>query len=195
MIHSNAPYAAVGGGHANQITPGVGYATIGGGRSNNIAATSQHATIPGGLQANAANFGQMAYASGAFANVGDAQSSLFVLRNTTTNATPTELFLDGRTAHILLPSGRTMTFEILVAARSTVGNSAGYQIRGVIEFLDGGGVAFVGTPLKTVLGEDVLGWDVNVEAASLALKINATGAAGETVRWVASVRTAEVDMD
>jgi hypothetical protein len=140
----------------------------------------------------------MAYASGRFSADGDAQTSLFVLRRTTTNATPAELFLDGSGARITVPSGRTMTFDILITARGVqplVGAlSAGYHIRGVIE--NGGGTtAFIGgVPATTTLGEDVPAWDATVEANDTldALVIKVTGAAAILVRWVAVVRKAEV---
>ena len=62
------------------------YAVVGGGANNNIQTNAQYATIPGGRQARASSYGQMAYASGQFADKGDAQSSLFVARATTTGA-------------------------------------------------------------------------------------------------------------
>jgi hypothetical protein len=66
------------------------------------------------------------------------------LRNTTTDATQTELFLDGIDDRITLPITRTLTFDILVVARSSAGQSAGYRARGVIEN-NGGTTAFNGT--------------------------------------------------
>ena len=88
---------------------------------------------------------------------------------------------------------RTWTFDILVTARSDSGQSAGYSIRGVIENV-GGNTAIVGTLSEEVLGEDDTTWGVTVEAdnATNSLVINVTGAAGVNVRWVATVRTAEV---
>ena len=88
-----------------------------------------------------------------------------------------------------------MTFDILVVAshRFGGGSSAGYQVAGVIRNI-GGATSFVGTPIKTVLGENVAGWDVQVEADDTvdALVVKVQGSSGTTVRWVASVRTVEV---
>ncbi|QLQ04768.1 MAG: hypothetical protein HZY76_00750 [Anaerolineae bacterium] len=57
----------------------------------------------------------------------------------------------------------------------------------------GGVTSFVGTPVKTVLGENVAGWDVQVETDdALALVVKVQGSSGTTIRWVASVRTVEV---
>jgi hypothetical protein len=181
--------ATVAGGDTN--TASGHWSTVGGGNSN--TAGGRYATVPGGAGASATLEGQMAYASGPFVVNGDAQTSLFVLRKITTDATPTDLYLDGFGSRILVGAGRTMTFDILVAARSTANQSAGYQIRGVIENA-GGTTSLIGVPAITTLGEDVAGWDVTVQAPPGAgvLAVRVTGAAATTIRWVASVRTAEV---
>lgn len=135
----------------------------------------------------------MAYADGKFANVGDAQTSTYVLRKQTTDGAQTEIFLDASSNRITIASGRTVTFDILIAARSTTGSSAGYQIYGVIENVSGT-TALIGAITKTVLGEDVAAWDATTEADDTndALVIKVTGAASTTIRWVTTVRTAEV---
>jgi len=181
-------WATVGGGAGN--TASNGFATVGGGGAN--MAGGANATVPGGFAASASLYGQMAYASGMFGAAGDAQTSLYVLRNTTADTTQTELFLDGAGARLALAAGRTMSFDILVAARSTAGQSAGYQIRGVIEN-DGGTTNFINAPVLTTLGEDA-DWNVTVQAddGNDALLIQVTGANLTTIRWVAVVRTAEV---
>jgi hypothetical protein len=204
-IDFNTYSAAIGGGRANAASgesatiaggasnlTSLPYSTVGGGAGN--WAIGWYSTVPGGAGARAQEHGQMAYASGSFSQVGDAQSSLFVLRQTTTDGATNELFLDGSAARMYLSSpGRTWVFDILVTARSSTGNSAGYRIQGVIENV-AGTVAFVGTPTTTTLGEDVASWHAFVAALDPpgALAIKVMGSAGQTVRWVASVRTAEV---
>ncbi|HIP87960.1 MAG TPA: hypothetical protein EYH27_05945 [Anaerolineales bacterium] len=184
-------YATVGGGEGNTASGDA--ATVGGGYGNEIATTASYASIPGGLQASASHYGQMAYASGEFATPGDAQTSLYVLRNTTNDTTQTELFLDGRGERITLPSGSTMVFDILIVARSSGQASAGYRITGVIENYNGT-TSFIGTPTDNTLGEDRSAWSVSVEANDTydALRILVTGENGFNIRWVAMVRTAEV---
>jgi hypothetical protein len=186
---ANGGWSAIGGGGSNDA--GGGYATIGGGYFN--YAPGPYTTVPGGLQAQADLHGQMAYASGMFSAYGDAQTSVYVLRHTTTDATPTELALDGAVQHLTITDTRTLTFDILVVARSDAAASAGYQIQGVIEN-NGGTTSFVGTPSVTALGEDVAAWDVSVVADDThdRLLIQVTGAADTTVRWVATVRAVEV---
>ncbi len=186
---ASGDYATVGGGYLN--TANGNYATVGGGRSNTASAPG--ATVPGGSGAAATLLGQMAYASGEFLTPGDAQTSLYVLRNTTIDATLTDLFLDGSGARLTLPPNRTLAFHILVVARSSTGQSAGYEFRGVIENV-GGNTMFIGTPSKTTLGEDIGSWDANVwdDNGNDALAIQVVGAVGTTIRWVAVVRTVEV---
>jgi hypothetical protein len=204
-----SPHSSIGGGWANRIAqlaqgstisggvqnqiaggfPFSGWASIGGGTSNLVSAPL--ATIPGGAQAKASNYGQMAYASGNFTTSGDAQTSTYVCRGTTTNANLTELFLDGAGQRLTVATNSTWTFDVLVTGRTAGGNSAGYQIRGVIKNI-GGVATIVGSPTFTLLAEDVSAWDASVAALNQALSIRVNGFGGATIRWVATVRTAEV---
>jgi hypothetical protein len=183
--------STVAGGWGNVITTTGAFATIGGGMSN--TASGSRATVPGGEDAQASHYGEFAFASGAFSVGGDAQTSLYVLRRQTTNANTTELMLDNSSSRITIASGRTVSFDVLVVARSTTGLSAGYHMYGVIENVSGT-TALVGTLTKITLGEDAPAWDANAEADNTndALVIKVSGAASTTIRWVATVRTAEV---
>jgi hypothetical protein len=135
----------------------------------------------------------MAYASGAFEQTGDAQTSVYVSRGQTTDDTQTELFLDGTAQRMAVSTNSTWSFDILVTGRASNGNSAGYQIRGVIKNV-GGVTSLVGSLRETSLAEDVPGWDatVVVDDTHDALTVKVTGAASTSVRWVASIRTVEV---
>jgi hypothetical protein len=184
-------HATIGGGKEN--TTDAEAATIAGGDSN--IASGDYATVPGGLFADASHYGEMAHASGSFLLPGDAQGSFYVLRGTSYDDTPAELFLDGDAAsqRLTVANNRVVTFDILVAARSEFGWSAGYTVQGVIEnYL--GTTAFVGFPTVTTLGETTPAWDLTVVADDVndALIIQGSGSMGETTRWVATVRTAEV---
>ena len=219
LLTNDRPYATVGGGQGNQAT---GFAaTIGGGSLNtasgststiaggttalasgsaaaiggglNNRAAGARSAVPGGRDAVASAHGQLAYSSGGFDPAeGDAQWSLYVPRATTTDATPTEILLDSFFP-LSVAADRTIAFQIQVAARSDAGETAGYEITGVIENV-GGTTALVGTPTVTVLGEDDPAWGVTVAAddAADSLSVVATGAAATTIRWVAAVRSAEV---
>ena len=181
--------STIGGGQSNIASGGL--STISGGYQN--TASGGRSTIPGGHWAAAPLYGQMAYASGRFSGAGDAQSSLYVLRKETNDDADQELALDGGGLLLTVAVSRTVTFDILVVARSDTGQSAGHSLVGVIENV-GGTTSFVGTPLTPTLGTDNPGWDVWVVADddrdALILKVRGEGAT--PIRWVATVRTAEV---
>ncbi len=180
--------ATVGGGYINETSGD--YATIGGGHNNR--ASSDHSTVPGGYGAAATEYGQLAYASGDFVNPGDAQASLYVMRRTppdNTNNYP--LYLDGAGTLLHIADGHTVAFEVLVVGRTEAGESAGYHIQGLVENV-GGTTAFIGgLPTVTILGEDDANWNAYASVSSDSLLIIVKGN-GETIRWVATMRTSEV---
>jgi len=142
-------------------------------------------------------YGQKAYANGSFAVPGDAQHGIYVLRNATTDATITELFLDGLTEQIVLPDNSLFVFDIYVGGRRTddVGGGAGFKFLGVAKKdTTTGSVTFVGTPSKTTIGETDTPWDatVSVNLTTGALAVQVTGEAAKTINWVATVQTTEV---
>jgi len=156
-------------------------------------------TFAVGLGTNASIFGSKAFANGSFATAGDAQYGLYVLRNITTTATPTQLFLDGVAGvqRIVVGNNSVWTFDILVTARRTdaVGGGGGWRFVGVIrKDATAGSTTFVGTPSKTVIGETDTPWDAAVTANTTNgdLAVTVTGEAAKTIRWVATVQSAQV---
>lgn len=142
-------------------------------------------------------YGQKSFANGNFSSAGDAQHAIYVLRNETTNATPTELFLDGTSARLNIPFNSVVTFSITVAARRTDISSAtgaGYTFKGIVKKDSANNtISFIGTPSKTLLGESDSQWDFDISTdTSGYLKLIATGKINNTIRWVATVRTTEV---
>ena len=186
---TSSAYCTIGGGVDN-VAGGNERATVGGGERN--TASNWAATVPGGSNALASHYGEMAYASGAFADRGDAQASLYVMRAVTTDAgTWHNLYLDGSSARLTLAISRTVAFDILVVGRSDVTNeAAGYQIKGVIN--NSAGIVELLASQVTTLYEDDSAWNVRVnDVTDGALVVQAMGN-GENIRWVATVRTAEV---
>jgi len=200
VIEGSAALSVIAGGALNRIQNGALTATIGGGGHNEIQAYS--ATIPGGQYAKASSYGQFAYAAGGYFDSvsGQAQTSTFVLNQQTTGSTPTELLL-GLQANaplsgerISVPANAKWSFDILVVASNSGGETAGFQIKGVIKNV-GATTKFVGTPTVVSTGADpaAAAWSVSVEADAThqALVVKASGDA-TLIRWVASVRTVEV---
>ena len=139
-----------------------------------------------------------AFANGRFATSGDAQSTVSVLRNITTNATTTELFLDGATGtqRWTLADNSSVTFRIDVVARRTdaTGGNAAYTFTGIAKRDSGiNTTAMVGSVSKTVIVESNPAWDATVYADSTgSLRVIVSGESGKTVRWVATVYATEV---
>jgi hypothetical protein len=185
--NASGGHATIGGGIYNQVT-GLWDATVGGGHGNR--AEAQGSTIPGGVQARTVSYGQMAYASGQFTTTGDAQTSIYVVRGTTDDDAWHSLYLDGVDRQIFVASGRTMTFDILVVGRTQGGKSNGYRITGVVENVSGTLSVWYSV---SDFHEDDSGWGVQViTAADNTLHVQVNGDTGDTVRWVATVRTVEV---
>jgi hypothetical protein len=199
---SDKQYATVSGGSTN--TASGTSATVSGGSTN--TASGDYSSVPGGFQASATSYGQQAFASGTFTGgtAGNAQGSLFVLRNATTNATATSLFLDGSTTRISFGANRTVMYDILLVARSSTGASASWQVSGMAKSDATGAVTFPtgngGAPTFTQLNRDngapANTWAVTLNTVTVSgvatFNVQVTGTAATNVRWVATVRTAEV---
>jgi hypothetical protein len=156
--------------------------------SNTCTASAPYSMILASNNALANKYGQIARASGQFSSAGDAQHSDFILRTVTSNATPTELFLDGSSEVLTIDSGSLWAFDILVCARRVgTDQNAAYHFYGAVT-----SSGILGTPVKTVVYEDNSAWDFSVDFTSGRLRLQATGAASTTIRWVANVKTVEV---
>jgi hypothetical protein len=187
---------AIGGGFYNTLEDYADYATVGGGYDNLVQRSAAYATIPGGQNAACLSYGQMAYASGSSARYGDAQASLYVLRNATTNAVQAELFLDGRSERMHVPTSGTWTYHIQLVARSANGSSASYEAKGGVKNISGN-LSLVGTtsPGMTVLASEIANLpipQVQADTANRALVLKVTGVTGQSIHWVARVQTTEI---
>ncbi len=183
----------IGGGDHNNTHSG-GYQVICGGRFNNTYAFG--CGILSGLGAAADKYCQQTQAAGGFSFGGDAQTSTIVMRINTTNATPTEMFLDGSSVRLTMNNYTSWAFEILIVARRTnaTDESAAYQILGCADKNSGAGtIALVGSITKVVIAEDNAAWDVDVTAdtTNSSVKITVTGETSKNIQWVAFVRLVE----
>ena len=139
----------------------------------------------------------MAYASGCTVNYGDAQSSLFVLRRSTTNAVTSELFLDGASERINVPTGSTISFQVMIVAKTAAGASSCFEAKGGIKNL-AGTVTFLGggvTLNTTSVASEITGITVPQlvrDNTTQTMVLRVTGVSGQTIRWVARVQTVEV---
>jgi hypothetical protein len=123
----------------------------------------------------------------------------YVLSSQTTDATQTELFIDGTggSSRMVLADDSTWRFEIDVVARRTDANDEGaaYKFAGAIDRNTGvATTALIGSVAETIDAEDTAAWSVAVDADTTngSLRIRVTGEAAKTIRWVAFVRTVQV---
>ena len=166
-------------------------ATVSGGGNNTASGTAS--TVCGGNRAVASRYGEYAFASGRFSADGDAQTSIFVLRETTTNATPKELALDGGTSYITVPTDSASIFKCYIIGARTDSPSAaemcGYEITGIISNISGTTALTNTTVTATNEGLSALSRDATVTADNTndRMAVTVTGEAGETIQWVARV--------
>lgn len=185
-------YSIVGGGRQNTVSNY--YAASLGGFGNEVSGLG--AVSLGGNGASASKYSQVAIASGEFSVNGDAQISNLVARNSTTTATPAELFLDGASVRCTIATDTTWAFTITVVARRTDADNESFAAKyeGCVDN-NAGTTALVGTVTETVFGDDSGAvWAVSVAAdnANDAVVITATGEAAKTIRWVSRIELTEV---
>jgi hypothetical protein len=186
--------STIGGGSTN-LSSGQNSTVCGGNRNQ---ASGNYSTVIGGRYGVADRYGMVANASfslGLFQQAGFSQAVSFVLGGFTTNNTPTNLFLDGGSARLTIPTGKILACTVNVSGIKTDGSQGAHYIRKVMIKNVGGTTALVGA-VSTVGTdvEDVAGWDVTITADNTndALDIKVTGAASTTIRWVAVVQGLEI---
>lgn len=145
-------------------------------------------------------YGKEAYASGVFANNGDAQRGYFTLRGFTANATPQQLTSNGAAASAtnqlnLRDNYSAITFSGIVVARRngfSGTESAAWKIEGLARREGGAGTTTLVASSVTVIS-NAPGWGLALAADTTngAVSITATGAVGFSIQWVANVETAE----
>jgi len=162
-----------------------------------------------GLYAVADKWGQHAHAAGNFAFPGDAQVSELVARNSTPDATETNLYLDGVDDVIAIPTDTAWNVKVRVVAMSQVqgAGQVACAIWNEYEMLlvNSGGSIDAVNPINTDTapsqtfdnsGAGTPGnWrvcDIDQDETNNALKIVVKGEAGVNIRWVAEIELVEV---
>lgn len=204
-VVSGLGYAASVGGDTNTVS-GQYAAVIGGGNNTAsgqssaiIAATSCTASGVGsrasGSSAVAAFYLESARSIYPFGAAGSAQISDLGFQGTTTNSTPKEIFIDGASERLTIPTDTTCLFKIyLCARRSDADNeSAMYEFFGGIDN-NAGTVALVGSVQPGTPIEDTAGWAAAVTAdnTNKALILTVTGENSKTINWLASVHLIKI---
>lgn len=164
-------------------------------------ATGQHSHAEG-IYSKTSRISQHSFASGRFSTTGDAQGSRFACYKQITHDDGTwrdvPISADGSTAptRMILDSDTVWTVDVLiVGTTSGCGKSFGFRVEGVIEN-DGGTTTILGQSVTTIYDTDDTSFDAQIVADDandqLKVQVQDTDGTGDTVNWVAVVRTVEV---
>jgi len=185
-------------GGAGNTASGFGSTNLGG---NGNVANGTYA-VASGFGSTNRSLPSFSFAAGTASVNGDAQTQIFVLRNTTTDATATALTANATapstTNQVILPNNSAYFFRGEVVSGVTGGgDTKGWTIEGVIKRGAGvGTTALVGTPTVTSSYADAGAstWDIAVTADTTngGLRVTFTGQAATTIRTVAQIRTTEM---
>jgi hypothetical protein len=209
------------GGGTDNIVSGVSAGVVGGqtntaegaravvlGGANNTA-DGQNAVVIGGTDnlaegANSVAFGQDAvatkaaqtvFAGGKFQTPGDAQFSIYHLRQSTDDAVPTRMYFNGTSGQLTIAENTLWYFEVkLTAYDTTVDAASVWSIRGGIQRDYNGAAQLVGPATVESWGDD---WNANATVTATADNVNkalaltVTGIGGHDIQWYATVFTSE----
>jgi hypothetical protein len=182
-------YSAVLGGTTNQAN-GTSSSILGG---EDNRTTASYSSVGGGYRSLSDRYSMQSHGAGQFAARGDAQRARFVMRNKTTTNAAVELFLDGSATRLTIPSGKYLTGTINIAGIKSDGTAAASYIRQFSIKNVAGTTSLVGT-VNTIGTDEAASTSISITANDTndALKVEVTGIASETWRWVAAVDVVEV---
>lgn len=175
------------------------YATSIGGFGNLSSGSFSYAC---GYYASASLYGQFAHSSGRFAAAGDCQTSLLEMRAATANATPTNLFLDGSSARLVVPANSSGVAMISISARTNTATDQHMMWRRRVNWKRGVAVGTVSVDVETVgtdRGYTGGAWGagpawtlaITADTTNGAINIIGTGVAATNIRWGASIEWIE----
>ena len=156
--------------------------------------------ISGSNAGVATRHGELIHSVNSFTSAGQAQTTNAILIAETTDASPTEMFLNGSASRFDIRSNSAVAFELIINAKRTdaIGEAAAIKFEGLIQ-RDGaeGTTSFVGIPIKTLYGKTNTAWnaDISADVVNGALKVEVSGEVGKNIWWVGSVRGTEVCSD
>jgi hypothetical protein len=166
--------------------------------SNSIAlgfqgTASGNGSVAFSLNSVADRYAMFSAAAGVFVNAGDAQRARFVLRNKTTTNSAVELFLDGSSTRLTIPSGKVVALTINIAGISSTGAAVAHYMRQYALKNVSGTTSEVYAPI-TIGTDNAAGTSIALSAsdANDSLVVSVTGTASTIWRWVASVDAVEI---
>ena len=147
-----------------------------------------------GVQSVAALRAEHAHSSGKFVSDGDAQNSKVQLKAATTNATLTEMFLDGSSLRLMILDEYTYGCKVMVVGRQDNGTDHFMGTYHVLIQRTGGTVALV-SAIDVIYENNAGGLgaggglpvQITADNTNKALAIKVEGLTGHNIRWVAVV--------
>ena len=155
-----------------------------------------------GERASAPLYGQFSESSGMFGASGDAQHGRIRARRATTDATPSNLFLDGSSARWVVPANSSGTAMVTVVARTATAGAQTMTWRRRVNWQRGVAVGTVTVDVETVgtdRGYTGGAWGagpawtlaITADTTNGAINIIGTGVAATNIRWLAEVQWGE----
>jgi hypothetical protein len=165
-----------------------------GGSNNSVETNATYGWVYG-KEAVASLHGEHATAIGKITTAGDIQKSDLCFKGFTSDATPKEIFTDGASKRLTIPTDCTYLFKAYLVARRTDADneSAAYEFFGCIDN-NAGTTALVGSVQTGTPIEDTAGWAAAFTADNTndALVLTVTGAAASTVWWFCDITIVKI---
>ena len=170
-----------------------GFQSFAVGFQTTASSTASHAQ---GMNSLARLKAQHALSAGQFTNQGDAQTTEVVARISTSDTTPTNLFIDGISAQITIADNTTYGYSAKVIARQIGGTSACayFELNGFITRDSGVGTTRILSGASNITSDSSASTWTITETADVvngALILTATGEVSKNIQWVAHVRLVE----
>ena len=169
---------------------------------NSTSSTAHYSWVPGGLNASPQHTAGGSWASGRHSTNGDTQSCVLSLFGVTTNATPTEISIDGSgSAYFTITSGDSYSFHAYVfgaqvsGALGLAGDSWYYELSGIIVNIAGTTTVRPNPVIQTVVFESLTDCDATITAddANDRLALSVTGATSRNLRWRCRINAEKID--
>ena len=199
---ASATSSAVVGGNGNQAVSSYTFVAAG---FQNYAAGRSASVLSGEYGTTRNIVGNTVFAASQTpisATLGVQQAALLVLGVQTTDATATALRGDtaaaGTTNQVILPNNSAYYFKIeVIAGKTGAGDTKAWELKGAIKRgANAASTAIVGTVTSTVIAADAgaATWTVTATADTTngGIKVEVTGQAATTIRWVARAVTTEM---
>jgi len=193
-------YSAICGGDSNLITAGR-HNVISGGWWNEITTGGDNAAIPGGVDALADKFGQIVSGGGYFTATGDAQGTIQIVASLSQAShvlnTWYELHpYDVAGNHVTIAGNTAWTiYCLVVGSTQNAAQQWGYELIGLIERDNANNTTLAGQTLRVIFESDA-NYNTQFTAddanEALVVEVRRTGGVDYNVRWVATLRMAEV---